>query len=131
VTAGAPWFWCRLCKEPVRLLGPGLWPESRNAVHAATGQEKGPGHGSGGRHLAVPVDEDPVLRAEADEVEIEFGGVFVLSVRFRIFRAEWAPACAPVGAVHFEARSAAEMRGHLATAIAFARIAVPRAGAVR
>lgn len=131
MTGDAPMFWCGKCKDPVRLLGPGIWPRTLKVVHAATGEEKGPGHDPQGWHLATPTDEDPVLRAEADAIMVEFGGAFILTTRFGIFRADWAPGCASAGAGHYEAHSAAEMRERLKAATAFLSIPGPRAGAVR
>ena len=69
-------YWCKLCKEPVRLKGSTRLPLSmRKAVHAATGSEVGPGYGGeDGKdsHTAVPTDEDPALRAVADQIKAEF-----------------------------------------------------------
>lgn len=115
-------LWCRVCGEPARLSGGGLWPEYRKAVHAATGLEEGPGPG-GGAHAARPTDEDPALRAQADKVEAMFGGRYKISVRFGIWR------CDPPGPgtpypVH--ARSAAEMTARLR---ALAALGAPGAGA--
>lgn len=105
--------WCRLCGEPVRLSGPEVMPELRRAVHAATGLEKGPGHGDEGWHIAMPSTENPVLRAEADALEAEFGGRFSVSARFGFFRADWRDVPAGVTAAHYEASTAGEMRQQL------------------
>jgi hypothetical protein len=108
--------WCRACKEPVKLLGSEVAPpELRPAVHAATRQEKGPGHGDEGWHIAIPTDENPVLRAEADRIEAELCRAFTLSARFGFLRADWSKDLVPLGvtARHYEAGTADEMRGRL------------------
>lgn len=112
-------FWCKACGQPVRLTGSTLWPDFRKAVHAATGEETGPGYGEDGRHAAQPTDEDPVLRAQADEVEREFGGLFRISVRFRgLWRAEWKEPPGPGTPLPVEAHSAARMRAELRAVLA-------------
>lgn len=119
-TVDAVSYWCRKCKEPVRLSGgAGVWPSLRRAVHEATGEETGPGHGEDGTHTAAPTDEDPVLRAQADALEAEFGGLFTISVRFRFFRADWANLPLGMTAGHYEASTADELRPHLLTAVRF------------
>jgi hypothetical protein len=97
--------WCKGCGQPVKRLQGG--PLGK-VVHAGTGNELGDGG-----HLAIPVDENPVLRAEADAVEREFGGVFTVSVRFGFFRADVAD---PGGATyqHWTADTAQDLRRQLA-----------------
>lgn len=80
-----PVRWCRACGEPVRRrldLGTPL-PYVLTMVHAATGKAEGPDG-----HLIVLTDENPELRAVADKIEAEYGGITV-SVRFGWFRADW------------------------------------------
>ena len=91
--------WCRLCKQPVRLAGPAdLHPELQRAVHAETGSEIGPGYGDDGSHIAMPTDENPVLRAEADEVEAEFPD-YKVSARLGGLRATLRRKLLPEGAI--------------------------------
>lgn len=104
--------WCRLCKEPVRLEGPGWLAELRKAVHAATGEETGPGYGEDGWHVAAPTTEDPVKRALADEVEAEYPELKV-SVLFGFFRADWRDLPPGVTAAHYEADTADELRARI------------------
>lgn len=67
-------------------------------------------------HPVVLTDEDPVLRAQADALEKEFGGMFKISVRFGWFRADRADL--PPGAVasHYTEDDAEAMRATLARA---------------
>jgi hypothetical protein len=68
VPAPADW-WCRHCGEPVTLLGDGALEMSmRQAVHAATGLEEGPGSGPDGRHFAAPTGTDPAKTAAARRI---------------------------------------------------------------
>ena len=61
--------WCRHCGEPVTMLGDGTLEVSmRQAVHAATGLEEGPGNGPDGRHLAAPTGTDPAKTAAARRI---------------------------------------------------------------
>lgn len=76
-----PLYWCRICKEPVWLAGAALPPEFRTAVHDATGMEAAQDN-----HMARPTDENPLLRAQADELEADFPE-FRITVRFGIPRA--------------------------------------------
>jgi hypothetical protein len=48
--------WCRVCGEPVTLLGAAAYqsPELSKAVHEATSRETGPDG-----HLAAPIDVNP------------------------------------------------------------------------
>lgn len=57
--------WCRRCGADV--ITNGTSPLSR-AVHAATGDERGPDG-----HLVTPVSIDPALSATADRVEGRYG----------------------------------------------------------
>jgi hypothetical protein len=67
-------------------------------------------------HPVILTDEDPVLRAQADEIEREFGGRFTISARFGWFRADRADLPPGMVAAHFTADDAAEMRRQLAIA---------------
>jgi hypothetical protein len=88
-----PVFWCKTCKEPVVLTGRSVIPQFNMAVHAATGAELG-----ADGHLAMPTDEDPVLREQADAIERDFPQ-FKVSVRFGLFRATWRKSLLPPLAV--------------------------------
>jgi hypothetical protein len=103
-------YWCKWCGEPVRLKGRNVFPELRRAVHAATGREVGPGFGEDGSHAAMPTDQNPVLRAEANAIQALFPEVKV-SVRFGIFRAWKRPELLPPGvtAVPYAARTGDEL----------------------
>ena len=105
--------WCSVCRQPVRLRGPGMAPEFRRAEHAETGDERGPG-GPDGWHVAIPTTEDPELRAEADAIEADFP-MLTVSVRFGFFRADWKASFVPFGATprHYEASAGGELRGRL------------------
>lgn len=69
--------WCRTCRAPARRTGPGM---GGTGTHAGDEPEDG--------HPAVLTDENPVLRAQADEIQREYPGVTV-SARFGFFRADW------------------------------------------
>jgi hypothetical protein len=69
----------------VRLTGQWTYePELRRAVHAGSGAEAC----ADGRPIEVS-DENPQLRAQADAVEAELGGLLEISVRFGIWYAKW------------------------------------------
>lgn len=106
---GRSLFWCKACREPVRLTGRGVLPEMRKAVHSGAGSETGPGG-----HAAMPTDEHPVLREQADSIECDFPG-FKVTVRFGIFRATWLKHLAPPAIpVPVTARTDGELRARLA-----------------
>lgn len=109
--------WCRRCGEPVKLSG-GAWlfPSLAKATHQATGLE----NCADGEHLAAPTDEDPALRRLADEIEVEFGGVFVISAHWGFFRADWRTELLEPAAVaaHYEAETADDLRARLRRALA-------------
>ncbi len=113
--AGTGW-WCRTCDEPVRLTGGGggLEAEFRRARHLATGLEEGPGP-DGSEHNAVPTDQSPGLRAEADRVREEFGEWFLVATGFGQVRAWLRPELLPVGAIPatYYGRAAAELSPQL------------------
>jgi hypothetical protein len=120
-------YWCKLCKEPVRLKGPARLPLSmRKAVHAATGSEAGPGYGGEDGHAAVPTDEDPVLRAVADQIKAEFPqcaasarlGIVTVTLRHRHLAQK-------AVAVPYKGRSVEELRPRLRAALAAAGIEAP------
>jgi hypothetical protein len=69
----------------VKLTGQWTYePELRRAVHAATGSEA-----CADGHAIEVTDENPELRAQADAVEAELGGLLEISVRFGIWYAKW------------------------------------------
>lgn len=107
-------YWCRRCEEPVLLSGPEVIPEFRKAVHAGTGDEKGPGHGADGWHLASPVGENPLLYRQAAELEREFPE-FTIEPRYGFFRADWRQDLLPPGVLisHYEEGDAPAMRERL------------------
>lgn len=87
--------WCRWCGQQVEERG-GEAP----AVHKKTGLERGSPDG----HLAAPLDFEPVLWRWAREVAVKYKGVFAVTARLGILRADWADP--PPGAVveHYTAR---------------------------
>lgn len=111
--AGTGW-WCKACDEQVRLTGGGL---VRKAAHRSTGLEEGPGSpdGSDGKHIAVPTDQSPEIRAEAAEVREEFGQWFLVATGFDQVRAWMRPELLPVGTIPgtYYGRDAGELRCQL------------------
>lgn len=97
-----PVRWCTTCREPVRPDGLGV---PGGGVHIGAGPYD---------HDPAVTDEDPVLRAQADALEASYPEVSV-SVRFRIFRADWRKRDGKVRP-HFDARDADDLRGQLAAA---------------
>jgi hypothetical protein len=117
--ARPPAAWCRACREPVTLRGRAdVPPEMRRAVHAGTGEESAAGPGPGEWHFACPTDEDPALRAEADQAEQDYPQ-FKVSVRFRVFRAAWRPGfpAPPAAPGPYRAKNAPELRQLLGAAL--------------
>ena len=104
--------WCKICKQPVRLTGRSLIAEFGKAVHLETGLETGEDG-----HLVRPTDQDPVLRAQADEIEAEFPQ-FKVSVRNGIFRATWRSAPPFATTVPIDAPTAGELRIRLRAVLA-------------
>jgi hypothetical protein len=123
-------YWCKLCKEPVRLKGSARLPLSmRKAVHAATGSEPGPGYGGEDgedSHAAVPTNEDPALRAVADQIKAEFPqcaasvmlGIVTVTLRHRYLAQN-------AVAVPYRGRSVEELRPKVRAALAAAGIEAP------
>ena len=112
-TEQAAGLWCRRCGQPVRLIGEEVVEDGfRKAVHAATGQERGPD-----THLAAPVDYEPPLWKDARELTAKYGGVFVIGARFDFLRAEWARVPPGTAVAHFEADDREQMRRKLDAAI--------------
>ena len=107
-------LWCRICGEPARRRHDLDVPLSfgRAAVHAATGQPEGPDG-----HAIVVTDEDPELRAVADTVEAEYGGIVTISVRFGRFRADWAHLPPGTVAAHITADDEESLRRQLDAAV--------------
>jgi hypothetical protein len=107
-------WWCKTCDEPVRLTGGGL---IRRAVHLATGLEAGPADSEGpdGKHIAVPTDQSPEIRAEAAKVSEEFGKWYLVATGFGQVRAWMRPELLPVGAIPgtYYGRDAGELRPQL------------------
>jgi hypothetical protein len=121
-------YWCKLCKEPVRLRGPGPDPLMKKPVHAATGSEIGPGYGEDGldSHAVLLTDEDPVLRMVANQIKAEFPlcaasarlGTVTVTLQRRYL-------AAGATAVPYKGRSAEELRPQLRAALAVAGIEAP------
>ena len=103
-----------MCREPARQrLDPDVpYPRARSAVHAATGEEKGPDG-----HVLVLTDENPELRAIADKIEAEYDGIVTISVRFGWFRADWAHLPPGTVAAHITADDEESLRGQLDAAL--------------
>lgn len=113
-------LWCRTCGEPVRRLRPG--PLGK-IVHAESGAECG--HDG---HAAMPADEDPALRAEADLIEADYGCAVTLTVRFGFFRADVKGAPPGVTCQRWEAPDGAGIRRKLDAALSGALPVVRAAG---
>lgn len=121
---GAP-LWCRRCGQPARRDGDGDEdPQLRRAVHAATGDERGGPEG----HLVAPVDFEPPLWKAAREITADFRGLFVLSARLGVLRADWADPPRGVTARPYTADGLgadAKMRAQLRRALIAAGITPP------
>lgn len=122
--AGGSGWWCRTCDLPVRVTGGGggLGPEFRRTFHLATGQEEGPGSADGadGRHIAVPTDQSPGLRAEAAKVRTEFGEWFHVTTGFGRVRVWIRQEFLPPGVIlpeTYYGRDADELRPQLTAAL--------------
>lgn len=89
--------WCRWCGQQVEERGT---PPLVKAVHKKTGLERGSPDG----HLAAPLDFEPALWRWAREVRERYKGVFEVTARLGVLRADWADL--PPGAVaeHYTAR---------------------------
>jgi len=109
-----PARWCRVGGEPVRrrldLDSP--LPHARMTVHAATGEDAG-----ADGHAIIVTDEDPAMRAIADKIEAEYGGVVTISVRFGWFRADWAHLPPGTVAAHITADDEESLRRQLDAAV--------------
>jgi hypothetical protein len=105
-----PIRWCRACGVPVRrrvdLDSP--LPHALTMVHAATGKAEGPDG-----HVIVLTDENPELRAVADKIEAEYGGIVTISARFGWFRADWANLPPGTVAAHITADDEHDLRRQL------------------
>lgn len=97
---------CRRCLGPVSGGGNSL----ERSVHAGTGSERC----ADGR-LIAPVDEDPALRGEANEIERDYPA-FTVSARFGFFRGDWREADPGAVRGHFDADTGTELRQQLAAA---------------
>jgi len=118
-------LWCRRCGQPARRDGDADEdPLVRRAVHAATGDERGAPDG----HLVAPVDFEPPLWRAAREIAAEFRGLFTLTARLGVLRADWADPPLRVTARHYTAEgpgAEAGMRAQLRRALIAAGIAPP------
>jgi len=112
-------WWCRWCGKKVLLIGPAdLHEQYRKAVHAATGFEQG----GLDKHNAAPQNYEPPLWRSARILTAEFDGVFDISARFNMLRADWAGGGV---AEHFIADSEEELRGKLTAAFTGAGLRPP------
>jgi hypothetical protein len=102
--------WCSRCGQPVEVDGDG--PLAK-AVHKATGREQGYPDG----HVAAPLDFEPLLWRHAREIKARYGGVFDVTARLGILRADWADP--PAGAVvqHYTGRTPDELTAKLDAAL--------------
>lgn len=119
-------MWCKICGKPVRRVGgaPLLPASLQKVVHEETGLETGTDG-----HVAMPTDEDPEMRREADAIEADYDGKFRLSVRFGFFRADVANVPQGVTAPHYTAPTGPAMRRQLNQAVAAERWDQSRGGA--
>lgn len=101
-------LWCARCGKRAAEAG-------GTAVHAATGSRTGPDG-----HPVAPVPCEPPLWHAAREIAADYAGVFDVSARFGILRADWSlRALSPgVTAGHYEAHDEAELRRILRQATA-------------
>jgi len=100
--------WCAWCGDTLRLSG----DAPPVAVHSLNGQRK---HPDG--HVVLVVDREPPLWQAAREIAEMFAGLFDVTARFRVLRADWRNP--PLGLVdHYEADGNDEMVAKLTAALA-------------
>ena len=102
--------WCSKCGQRLETRGDG--PLAK-AVHQRTGDERGAPDG----HIAAPIDFEPQIWKDARELRSLYGGVFLVTGRLGILRADWADP--PAGAVveHYTGRTREELEAKLDAAI--------------
>lgn len=118
--------WCQWCGQFVIRAGREEEGGLAHAVHALTGLEQAPDG-----HLAAPIDHEPLLWKDAREVTAEYDGIFTVTARFRILRADWARLPAGGSPVtHYEARDRKALAALLDAALADStvRMSALRAG---
>lgn len=97
-------LWCSRCGKRLAV------GDSGRPVHAASGHRVG--HDG---HPADPVDHKPEQWRAAREIAAEYGGAVTVDATFGFLRAD--PAVPELGAGHFEADTAKEMRRQLDIAV--------------
>lgn len=103
-----PVLWCADCGKLVTAT-------AGKAVHAARGNPLGYPDG----HRAAPVDREPELWRAARRIAADYGGMFTLTARFGILRADWQPGktLSPGTPAHYTAPGEAAMRYQLNAAV--------------
>lgn len=94
------------------------------AVHTATGLERGEPDG----HPAAPIDFEPQIWVDAREISAMYGGVFTVTARLGILRADWANLPPGTWAEHYTGHDKDELTRKLNQALGRELLAAVTAG---